>query len=353
MNRLQKNQTAEPAEFGGLRSPSAIQFNFQSGPSLNAQVLIDDAKFPMAQLGSARQRNAGYSQRKLEAGGGLSSVDRERNIHLLKNHGTLGIQAQNALTPQGRGGDPRSGRGRFAEHFGLIGTELAQLPAGSRRIGAVGMSEWEVQTPRNAEHRPALFVEPSGADGQKRADYCLSSRPLRLARGQQSQQLVTEASQPSRPRAGVDGQMRHAQAPGHHADGAALRPLRNILSITTDTPQAKKSLAAQYKYGQPLHQRQGNHTALEGAVEGVRIQDVANERAWMTNDSVASRIVEAQEASLRGTTFRLSRGPDAAEEARPDTDATGGEREGAMPSLRSPKIDPQQFSPRTADANIC
>lgn len=36
VNRLQKNQTAEPTEFNGLKSPSAIQFNFQSGPSLNA-----------------------------------------------------------------------------------------------------------------------------------------------------------------------------------------------------------------------------------------------------------------------------------------------------------------------------
>jgi len=68
--------------------------------------------------------------------------------YFLKNQGIVNFQSQNAMTPQGRGVDPNSSRGKFAERFGLISKDLVQLPTGeSKKIGLLGLSQWDNRTP--------------------------------------------------------------------------------------------------------------------------------------------------------------------------------------------------------------
>lgn len=174
----------------------------------------------------------------VETSAGVGSVERDRNLYHLKHHSNLGMPGQSALTPQGRA-DPHSSRGRFAEKYGLISQDLAQLPGEARRIGAVGMSEWEVRTPRDEQQRATQYVETGKFEGQKRVNQCLSSRPLRFTKGQS--QIGTESLYPKNLRPGIEAPMRNMK---HPAEGG-LRPLKKILSINTDgsQPSSKKMVA--------------------------------------------------------------------------------------------------------------
>ena len=83
------------------------------------------------------------------------------------------------MTPQGRGADPNSSRGKFAERFGLISKDLIQ--SDGKKIGVRGVSTWDNRTPSmdNFE-RPAA---QDSAEGQNRFAECLSSRPLQVSKG--------------------------------------------------------------------------------------------------------------------------------------------------------------------------
>ena len=129
VHRLQKNQTAEPAEFG-MRNPAAVQFNFKSGPSLDDHTLRADhhTYTQVGSIGSGRERNVLRSQKKhpvldAAAGGSVSAI-KEQAAPKIGRLGGYGLQMQNALTPQGRGGDQGKERGSFALKYGLMSSDL-------------------------------------------------------------------------------------------------------------------------------------------------------------------------------------------------------------------------------------
>lgn len=103
--------------------------------------MIDEHKNVARYLGSAKLRNAACSQRK------LTVVEPNAN-YFLKNQNIVNFQSQNAMTPQGRGVDPNSSRGKFAERFGLIGKDLIPGPTTeAKRLGQLGVSTWDNRTP--------------------------------------------------------------------------------------------------------------------------------------------------------------------------------------------------------------